>query len=755
MQKKCPRRWLAHCALAIAAGIFLGIRLETPLIYAVASFAALLGIGITRCRYFVPIFFFFLGITLCCRAAHPALPPEGKYTVNARVQGEATIRETDGRIALYLKDAKLRSESGSEYTLNGLYWTYWPEEEGTPLFDGQRVMFDGKLYHPEGKRNPHGFDFKLYLLQKGVQAGVSGAENMVRLPAGQTTHRDVFLRVRLWLEQRLDLLLKDQSPLAKALLIGNVRDIPDEMREGFRRAGVAHVLSVSGLHVMLIVGLMIWLLDRMYAPPWVMLAAVFLLLVPYSLLTGAKAPVIRAGVLAGYQLYARVARRRWDAVTGCSLGALIILLFHPLQLFDAGFQMSFGAVLGMILLGDALRRGIGRIRREGLRKVIYAYSVALCAALGAALPVICTYNSFSLMGLLVNPAVCLMTELLLLSEIFLLAVSFLSLPFAVEAGEVIAHLSRFVTEGVGKAGSISWASTPVPTPAWYLAAAIILCLLLCTRYIRMSGKRRILTGASAFVLSMAVLLCSYNSNVRYIQFSMGDADAAVLLDGDETVIIDTGEYGSDLSNYLLAEGRRADQIILTHLHTDHALGLEYLLKDHVPIGCIYLSTEALKTQTSEHILALLDMARERGIAVHEISEGDEITTARTKIRVLWPLEGTGHALKDANDCALALLISMGDTDILHMSDVTGTYEKYCAIPAEILRVAHHGSQNSSKEDFLNAVRPGTAIVSCNALNEKTYSRLANAGAMVYDTDKHGALTVTVREKGYSLQGYIR
>ena len=96
----------------------------------------------------------------------------------------------------------------------------------------------------------------------------------------------------------------------------------------------------------------------------------------------------------------------------------------------------------------------------------------------------------------------------------------------------------------------------------------------------------------------------------------------------------------------------------------------------------------------------------------------------------------------------------------HMIDIVPateafSVERYCAVPAEILRVAHHGSPQSTGEAFLEAVKPAAAIVSCNAMNEKTHSRLAQAGTMVYDTDKHGALTVTVGEKGYSLQGYIR
>ena len=756
-----PRRWLAHGALALIAGVLLGVRVEMTVIWPVMLFvSALLAVLLHAEKYAVYpavlLCFFFAGVTVCSYQAHPVLPPEGKYQICATAVGEGKIREEDMRIATYLKDIALQNEAGETYYLDSAYWTYWPEEEDPlPPYDGQQVVFAGKLYQPSGQENPYGFDFRMYLLQKGVTAGISGGKDLLKLPADQMQHKSVLLRIRRAICDRLQALLGDQSPLAEALLIGYTEDMPEDMREGFRKAGVAHVLSVSGLHAMLIMGFVIKLLEKCQASPCVVFSVTGVLLAIYTVLVGAGTPILRAAVLVMYQLYAHVARRRADPLSALSLGVIVILLLQPLELFAAGFQMSFGAVLGMIMLGDAVKTRLLRIRSRKIYRVLSAYSVTLCATLGVLLPLIYTYNRVSLIGLLINPFVCAMTEIIMLFDIGLLLISAVSLPLAQEMGAVVAHLSRFMVEGVGLAGSVSGAGVHVFSPPWYLAAAIVLCLVLCTRFVKMKKPARLLLGGAAMIASCAVMLLTQNRDVRYMQLALGNADAAVIEDRRETIVIDTGEYGGDLSSYLLSTGRRADHLILSHLHTDHALGLEQLLKEDIAIGTLYLTTEALKTTMSESVMQLLEAAQEKGVKIRYISAGDAIETERVRISVLWPEEGSGHALKDPNDCAAAMLIDLDGTYLLHMSDVPGTYEQYVGRPADILKAAHHGSQDSTHEDFLMLTEPKVCLISGNNPHEKTLSRLAHVGAMVYDTDTYGAITVTVRDKAYFVQGYLQ
>ena len=180
-----------------------------------------------------------------------------------------------------------------------------------------------------------------------------------------------------------------------------------------------------------------------------------------------------------------------------------------------------------------------------------------------------------------------------------------------------------------------------------------------------------------------------------------------------------------------------------------------MLEEEIGIGRIYLSTEALKTAVSPSVMQLLEAAQQKGVPLTCVCAGDRIGTSRVQVHLMWPEEGSGHAIKDPNDCAMALMIDLDGTRLLHMSDVPGTYEQYVGFPADILRAAHHGSQDSTQEDFLLLTQPAVCLISGDDPSEKTLSRLANIGAMVYDTGTYGALMVTVHEEKYAVEGYLK
>ena len=125
------------------------------------------------------------------------------------------------------------------------------------------------------------------------------------------------------------------------------------------------------------------------------------------------------------------------------------------------------------------------------------------------------------------------------------------------------------------------------------------------------------------------------------------------------------------------------------------------------------------------------------------------------MEVLWPDAGGASPDSDPNDFALALLLDLDGVTMLHMSDVSGAFELRAARPAQVLRVAHHGSASSTGERFLAAVSPDAALISTRKASEKTLSRLAEAGAMIYDTNEHGALTLTARRGQAWIQGFMQ
>lgn len=748
-----PRRWLVHLALAFGAGVYLGGGVAFSWLWLGAAGCCLLCALLLRMMgrsVYLPLMALAvtLGLLRCAAAAHPVLPEEGSYAITAVVAGEPRIREKDGRVAVYLRDVRLAGEDRAYRA----YWTYWPKEEGEPLpTEGQTAVFTGRVYCPSGQVNPHGFDFRLYLLQKGVTLGITGSDGLTLLPGDKPLLSRWPQAIRL----RLDDLLGDQSPLAAALLLDDKSDLPEDVAADYQTAGVAHVLTVSGLHVMILFSCILLLLRRFSPSQRFVLLVSLALLGAYALLVGARASVLRAGLLMVYLQLGRMARRHRDPLTGLAAAFLCILALRPLELFAAGFQMSFSAVLGLILLGDRAKLLLGRVRKPLPRHCLEAFAGTLCAVLGTCFPVGWYYHRLSLMGLLVSPVVVAVITLLLPVLIGLLILSVPLLPVARVLGRGVALVCAALSALVRACASLPFADFLIRRLPFYVIAAAVLCLVLCTRYVLLNRRKRLLLGCGALALALGLMLVLQNRDVRYIQFSEGSADAAVLEDGSQTLLIDVGEYGGDVADYLLSEGRRANYLLLSHLHSDHALGLADLLRQGVPIDGIYLSAEAWTMPASEAVLAALRQAEEQCIPIHTLYAGDRLALERVSVEVLWP-DGNGASPdSDPNDFALALFLDLDGVTMLHMSDVSGAYELRAARPAQVLRVAHHGSAASTGERFLAAVSPGTALISTRKASEKTLSRLAEAGAMIYDTNEHGALTLTVRRGQAWIQGFMQ
>ena len=214
------QRPLVCLALAYGAGILLGSLARGLSPFVPLTGILLGGLALVLCRKAQVlraaaclIVFLFLGVLLGGLAAHPKLPAEGSYFVEGRVSGQSEYSEDGRRIKSLLSDVKLRDGAGAVLTLHRAYWTYYPEPGSALPLDGQRAMFTGQLYHPSGRANPYGFDFRAYLLQRGITAGISGARDLAFDPAVQTQPASPWLRARSAIAARLDLIFGPQHGL--------------------------------------------------------------------------------------------------------------------------------------------------------------------------------------------------------------------------------------------------------------------------------------------------------------------------------------------------------------------------------------------------------------------------------------------------------------------------------------------------------------------------------------------------------------
>ena len=447
-------------------------------------------------------------------------------------------------------------------------------------------------------------------------------------------------------------------------------------------------------------------------------------------------------------------------MTSLALAFIIILALRPLDIFQTGFQLSFLAVLGIIVLGDRLMQLYNRkrlTRHKPLDKAALAFFTTIAATAFTAPVTMTVFHQFSFIGLLWSPFACLIVAWLMTGGLALIFLALISMPLAQAAAVPLAMLSRLFSDASKKLSELPFAVCGTPALSAALTLAVFLSLWLLTRYVCFRQSSRVMIVSAALIISFSLAYAFQQPYVRYIQFSAGSADAALIEDGNVTIGIDTGENGSDLASYLLSRGRTLDTLYITHLHSDHIGGLRQLLENGIAIRRIVLPFGALETQAQDDSMAILQAAKAAGIAASFVGAGDTWQQGRVKMRVLWPYEGRVYPGQDANDSSLTMLWDLDGNTLLTAADLTGDYEHYAAQPAQVIKLAHHGSKNSSSQAFLETVKPQVALLttsdSLQARAQATLKRLSTLGCKVYATHTSGALILTMARQNLLIEEY--
>lgn len=365
-----------------------------------AALAGLLLLGRRRTRAAGCLLLtFLLGAGLGIRTANPTLPPEGDAQVTGVVAGEVDFRAEKGQVRVILRDVTLNGER----IASGAYWTFYLKaDEKVPdcLTPGARISMTAEVYHPQGQRNPHGYDFRQALRQKNILIGLYGAAKLQALPDGFSLY-GLAARFNHRMAQTLrDVCGEEAGQLASAVLLGMRDEVPDEEQEQFRRLGIAHILSVSGFHVGVLVALLALLMMPVKHRRLRMTLTLPILLV-YAFLTGGNAPAIRAVLLWAIVCWGRIRHKRVLMLHVLCASAMIQLMFAPAQLFSASFQMTYGVMAA--ICGITAQTAPNAQKKRGWKgKMLSLLSVSAAAQFGVLLPELYWFGRVPLLGIAVN-----------------------------------------------------------------------------------------------------------------------------------------------------------------------------------------------------------------------------------------------------------------------------------------------------------------------------------------------------------------
>ena len=741
--------WMPVLTLGLTLGILLGRagKVLWPMAAALVCTVAALVLMRGQMRQLVAVGLLAacLGTAMGYAAWHSPLPEAETCQVTGVVCEEIT-RKDNGQVRTRLTDVTLNGEAAGD-----AYWSFYladgEEELPEGMTPGCGVTLTASVYHPSEAENPGGFNFREYLLAQGITYGLYGREELQCAPAAAFSLKGSLAALRHTLSLRMIAAMGEEAgAYATAMLLGSKSLLPAEDLSDFSRLGIAHILTVSGFHVGLLAGILLLLLRR--ASGKTRLVCVTLVLLFYCLLTGGHSPVIRATVFTLLMLYGRLRHRPVNGLWLLCAAWCITLAMNPAQLVSAGFLMSFGAVAGLLIAGPALQCLLKPKTRPG-RWLWEGFTASVAAQLGLLVPLLYFYQEVPLIGIFLNVFVIAGASVLI--PVYYLGLLLCSVPVA---GEWIGAVGRWMTAGMTAA--VHWLGD---LPAFALWTKQSDLLTLAGWVVTMTGLslalplkkqlRAALLSGGLLVMCLSLIPLPH-SGTEYLQLSVGSADSAVLWDENTVTVVDTGEDGEALSTWLHQRRLSVDSLILTHLHSDHAGGLQALLDDRIPVKTVYVPAGWDTMETDAGMPELMQQLLDTGTELRVLYRGCELALPSGSMTVLWPLQEGLRSGSDPNEGSLAMLAELHGTTLLLTGDLDGTYERYAAVPADLLKAAHHGSKSSTGEEFLATVAP-QAILLSGGDTARLESLQERAGSIpVYGTQEKGALQVDITDAGYSI-----
>lgn len=656
--------------------------------------------------------------------------------------------------------------------------------------------------------NPGEFDFCAYYGAMGIGGRIKKAEILSR-EDGHWFIREGLFGIRSRLKERLYRIFpQDEAAVMCALLLGEKGDLDGGLRDLYKRNGILHILSISSLHITIIGMSAYRLLRKASVPPCPAAAAGCLLLLLYGCMTGFGVSACRAIGMYVVKMLAEAVGRTYDMLTALGLVGAVMVSCNPGYLLNSGFLLSFASVLGIGVVYPALlppKDNKGR-KVPGRPEAVLSRPVRLGKALGesalvsisitlATLPVqLWFYFEVPVYSTVLNLLVIPFLKPMMITGLLALMVPGL---------EFLGCVSCAILEGYRLGCGVfdglpfrTW--NPGRPEIWQVAAYYLLLLGVVAagnfrkgkvrRGNTVSGLRR-LAGIRICLPCLAVLLLGVRppseNSVMFLDVGQGDC-ILVRTSLGRTYLFDCGSSSrGGVGRYVLVPClkyygiRRIDAMFISHPDSDHMNGALELLRSGKESGITVgeLVLPAIENGArGEQFGELLDAAAHAPggpVPVGYLSAGDRFCPGGAVFTCLHP--GEGFAADNANSYSLCVYVEFGEEgdaregwSLLLTGDVEGKGEEALLEeirarnirPVTVLKVAHHGSRNSTSGELLERIKPLLAVVSCGSGNgyghphEELLERLEECGTHSMRTSWSGAVTVTFRRGAVLARPYI-
>lgn len=644
---------------------------------------------------------------------------------------------------------------------------------------GNKISFSGMYSQGRDRRNPGEFDYKNYLLSEGISGivFVKSIDSITQVSSEPKIFANVIFNLRYSIKKTIDKYFDLQTAaLMNALIIADKSELSFETKKNFIETGVVHVLAVSGLHVAFVTIVFLFFFGR-FELIW-RISLTILGLGFFLIITDSPASVMRASIMAAVILISYPSGRSTYGLNSLAVAALIILFFNPSDLFHPGFQLSFSAVISILLLTPALNNlfNTNKFKNKVAKYFLTFFSVSLAAQIGT-LPFTTYYFSkISLVALAANLFVIPLIAFILGGGIGVMIFSFFSNHVADAVAQSVNLLTTTLNFIVNQFAAFDYSYLRVAN--FSLLDGLIVLSFIIFFGIIFSEKRSLLftilfpiilfLNADLFIQFDDEKLFEENKlNVMMIDIGQGDSfliqfpngKIALLDAGNATPAFDNGEkIIQPLLEYL--EVDKINYALVSHLDADHYAGFHSLIQK----GLVEKVLKPSPDTSFKKDVEFEKFIRSNNLPIEYFNGRTEIDPS-VRIYNFVNHMNDGFKSKTTNERSSFFLMKHGEAEILFTGDANSRVEKFVAskfaslLDVDVLKVGHHGSKTSSSEYFLNLAKPEISLISAGINNmfkhpsKDVLTRLEKYSEKLFRTDLTGATILISDGKNFRVKDW--
>ena len=639
-------------------------------------------------------------------------------------------------------------------------------KEEISLEYGDKLQISGEYQEPNKARNYKGFDYKNYLKINKIYGIIRVdlyTNIIIKHQKNLSNFKLLIHKIREKLKQNIqELLTKETYALGIGILIGDNSRINEKIVEDFKNSNLSHMLAVSGAHINYVVLTVSILFTKKRAGIKAQRVVTIMMMLFFMELTQMTSSVVRAGISCIIYMLASLLYRKADVINAMAISTLLILLNNPFKLFDIGFQLSYAGTLGIILFCKLINIPI---KNKLLKYLKDSIIISISANIFIIPIMMYRFNTISLTFILSN---LLAGPLLVILEIIVLLISFMSINIAAIPAKVLNILLILIINIANWFSNIEISKIYVITPK---IISIVAYYLICAAIILKQKNRKIIVIIMLTVLIINLFPTPKKLRINFIDVGQGDS-TLIRTETNKVILIDSGgstaSSSFDVGNkvllpYLLDRRiKKIDFIIVSHFDADHCQAFETVI-DNINVRKVVVCKQSMITQ---EYLNIINKCKKKNIKIIVVERGDKLKIdKRTEFEILHPGErflddGKGGLNANAIVCKMNYKLDNGKVfSILFTGDIEVEAEKELEqvygkkLKADILKIAHHGSKTSSREEFIKLVAPKIALIGVGENNkfghpaDITLERLEKEKVKVYRTDQMGEVSITINKNG--------